>query len=213
MDLGIAGRKALICGGSAGLGKACAQTLAEEGAEVFIAARNEARLEAAVATILEITGKRVTAIAADVSSEDGRARMMRACPAPDILVTNAGGPPPGDFPNWRRDDWIAAMDANLLAPIELIRLTVDGMIGRRFGRIINITSGAVKSPIPGLGLSNGARAGLTGFIAGLARETARYNVTINNLLPTAFATERLAVTTAAIARSKAIPEADAIASA
>ena len=130
-------------------------------------------------------------VAADITTGEGRAAALRACPAPDILINNAGGPPPGDFRQWTREDWIGAIDANMLTPIELIKACVDGMIERRFGRIVNITSSAVKAPIEELGLSNGARAGLTGFVAGLARRTVRHNVTINNLLPGPFDTDRL----------------------
>ncbi|WP_048863498.1 SDR family oxidoreductase, partial [Acidisphaera rubrifaciens] len=137
------------------------------------------------------TGAQVTAVAGDITTEAGRAAALAACPAPDILVNNAGGPPPGDFRDWDRETWLRAVDANMLAPIFMIRAVVDGMIGRRFGRIVNITSASVKSPIPQLGMSNGARAGLTGFVAGLARQVARHNVTINNLLPGPFLTDRL----------------------
>jgi 3-oxoacyl-[acyl-carrier protein] reductase len=191
MELGIAGRKALVCAASKGLGKACAMSLAREGAAVTIVARGREALEAAAAEIRGATGAEVIAIAADITSEAGRAAALAACPAPDILVNNAGGPPPGDFRDWKREDWMAALDANMLTPILLIKATVDGMIARKFGRIVNITSAAVKAPIWNLGLSNGARTGLTGFVAGLARQTARHNVTINNLLPGYFETERL----------------------
>ncbi len=194
MDLGIAGKYALVSAASKGLGRACAASLAGEGAVVTIVARTPAPLEAAAREIGAASGTTVTAVAADITTEDGRAAALAACPAPDILVTNAGGPPPGDFRDWDRDVWIAALDANMLGPIALIKATVDGMIERRFGRIVNITSGAVKAPIDILGLSNGARAGLTGFIAGLARQTVRHNVTINNLLPGHFDTERLRAT-------------------
>jgi len=141
----------------------------------------------------------VNAVACDITTPDGRAKALAACPQPDILINNAGGPPPGDFRNWTRDDWIAALDANMLTPIELIKATVDGMIARRFGRIINITSSAVKAPIDILGLSNGARSGLTGFVAGIARKTVAHNVTINNLLPGQFDTDRLKKTLGASA--------------
>ncbi|MGB7480912.1 MAG: SDR family oxidoreductase, partial [Burkholderiaceae bacterium] len=154
-------------------------------------------------------GGTVATVAADITSADGRAQALAACPRPDILVTNAAGPKPGDFREWSRADWIAALDANMLTPIELIKATVDGMIERRFGRIVNITSGAVKAPIDILGLSNGARSGLTGFVAGLARKTVAHNVTINNLLPGAFDTERLAATIAAGARTNNQSEDDA----
>jgi 3-oxoacyl-[acyl-carrier protein] reductase len=134
---------------------------------------------------------KVTALALDVTTAEGRAQLLAACPQPDILVNNAGGPPPGDFRNWSREDWLKAIDANMLTPIELMKATIDPMIARRFGRIVNITSGAVKFPIPELGMSNGARTGLTGFVAGLSRQVARHNVTINNLLPGSFLTDRL----------------------
>ena len=191
MDLGIRGRKAIVCAASKGLGKACAMSLAREGVDVTINARTAATLEATAEEIRAASGVTVTAVAADITSAEGRAQVLEACPAPDILVNNAGGPPPGDFRDWTRDDWIAAIDANMLTPIELIKATVDGMIDRRFGRIVNITSSAVKAPIHILGLSNGARAGLTGFVAGLARQTVRHNVTINGLLPGPFDTDRL----------------------
>jgi len=191
MDLGLSGRTALVCGASKGLGLGCAESLAREGVAVTLVARGAEALEAAAAAIRAATGVTVTAVAADITTPEGRAAALAACPAPDILVTNAGGPKPGDFRDWDRDVWIAALDANMLTPIELIRATVDGMIARRFGRIVNITSGAVKAPIDILGLSNGARSGLTGFVAGLARKTVAHNVTINNLLPGPFETDRL----------------------
>ena len=191
MDLGISARSALVCGASKGLGLACAQSLAREGVAVTMVARGAEALEAAAAAIREATGVTVTTVAADITTPAGRAAALAACPSPDILVTNAGGPKPGDFRDWDRDVWIAALDANMLTPIELIRATVDGMIARRFGRIVNITSGAVKAPIDILGLSNGARSGLTGFVAGVARKTVAHNVTINNLLPGPFETDRL----------------------
>src|SRR5690606_37640692 len=199
MDLGIAGRRALVCAASKGLGRACAFSLAREGVAVTIVARNEGPLEATAEEIRRSTGAAVRAVAADITTEAGRAQALEACPHPDILVNNAGGPPPGDFRDWSRDDWIKALDANMLTPIELIKATVDGMMERRFGRIVNITSGAVKAPIDILGLSNGARAGLTGFVAGLARKTVINNVTINNLLPGPFDTDRLKATLKAAA--------------
>jgi len=194
MDMGIAGRSALVCGASKGLGLGCAQALAAEGVAVTLVARTAPALEAAAEAIRKLSGVRVTTVAADITTPDGRAAALAACPAPDILVTNAGGPPPGDFRDWNRDDWIKALDANMLTPIELIKATVDSMIAQRFGRIINITSSSVKAPIDILGLSNGARSGLTGFVAGLARKIAPHNVTLNNLLPGAFDTDRLNVT-------------------
>ncbi len=191
MDLGIKGRKAIVCAASKGLGRACAVALAREGVELVITARTRETLEATADEIRRETGATVTPVAGDIATEAGRAAALAACPNPDILVNNAGGPPRGDFREWGRDDWIRALDANMLAPIFLIKSVVDGMVERRFGRIVNITSGSVKSPIPELGMSNGARAGLTGFVAGLARQVSRHNVTINNLLPGPFLTDRL----------------------
>src|SRR3954471_21728274 len=191
MDLGLKGKKAIVCAASKGLGKACALSIAREGAEVFITARTASDLEATAAEIRAATGSRVTAVPGDITTDAGKAAVLAACPNPDILVNNAGGPPRGDFRDWGREDWIKAVDANMLAPIFLIKAVVDGMIERKFGRIVNITSASVKSPIPELGMSNGARAGLTGFVAGLARQVARHNVIINNLLPGPFLTDRL----------------------
>jgi 3-oxoacyl-[acyl-carrier protein] reductase len=197
MDLGISGRRALVCAASKGLGRGCAQALAEAGAHVTIVARTAADLEATAQAIGAKAPHPVQWVAADITTPQGRQAALARCPEPDILVNNAGGPPPGDFRDWDRDAWIRALDANMLAPIELIKATVDAMIARRFGRIVNITSGAVKAPISFLGLSNGARSGLTGFVAGLARQVARHNVTINNLLPGPFDTDRLRSTFAA----------------
>lgn len=197
MNLGITGKWALVCGASKGLGFGCAQALAREGANVVIVARTAADLDAAAARLradAEVPqGTQVQAIAADITTPEGRAKVFAFRKDFDIVVTNAGGPPPGNFRDWDREDWLKAVDANMLAPIELIKATVDGMAERGFGRIVNITSGAVKAPIGTLGLSNGARSGLTGFVAGVARETklAQANVTINNLLPGAFDTDRL----------------------
>jgi len=190
MDLGIGGKTAIVCAASKGLGRGCALALAHEGVHLTIIARSREPLDATANEIRAQTGVNVTAVAGDVTTPAGRAALLATCPDPDILVTNAAGPPPGDFRDWQRDDWMRALDANMLTPIELIRATVDGMIARRFGRIINVTSSAVKAPIEALGLSNGARSGLTGFIAGLARQTVRHNVTINNLLPGPFETDR-----------------------
>jgi 3-oxoacyl-[acyl-carrier protein] reductase len=201
MDLGLKGRKALVCAASKGLGRGCASSLAREGCEVTIVARTKATLEETAAAIRKATGATVHAVAADVTTPEGRKAALAVCPEPDILVNNAGGPPPGTFREWEREDWIKAVDANMLTPIELIKATVDGMIARRFGRIVNITSTSVKAPIPILGLSNGARAGLTGFVAGLARETVRHNVTINNILPGPFDTDRLRATLVATAKA------------
>jgi 3-oxoacyl-[acyl-carrier protein] reductase len=191
MDMGLKGRTALVCAASKGLGRACAMALAREGVIVTITARGVEALERTADEIRAETGATVCAVAGDIATEGGRAAALAACPAPDILVNNAGGPPPGDFRNWERADWIKALDANMLTPIELIKATVDGMIERKFGRIVNITSGSVKAPIAAIGMSNGARAGLTGFVAGLARQVCQYNVTINNLLPGPFMTDRL----------------------
>ena len=191
MDLGIRGRTALVCAASKGLGKGCAFALAQEGVQLFITARGRDALEATADEIRKATGAKVTTLVGDITTPEGRAQALAACPKPDILVNNAGGPPPGEFRNWTREDWLKAIDANMLTPIELIKATVDSMIERRFGRIVNITSSAVKAPIAELGLSNGARSGLTGFIAGIARRTAGHNVTINNLLPGRFWTDRL----------------------
>ena len=191
MDTGLHGKRALVCAASKGLGRACAMALAREGVAVTITARTSDALERTADEIRAATGATVTAAPGDITTEDGRAAALAACPDPDILVNNAGGPPPGDFRDWEREDWIRALDANMLTPIALIRAVVDGMTARRFGRIVNITSASVKSPIPTLGMSNGARAGLTGFVGGLARQMARHNVTINNLLPGPFLTDRL----------------------
>ncbi|MBT0569614.1 SDR family oxidoreductase [Curvibacter sp. CHRR-16] len=191
MQLGIEGRHALVCASSKGLGRACAESLAREGCQLTLVARTESTLHATAQAIRAATGVQVTAVVADITTPAGRGLVLQACPQPDILVTNAGGPPPGDFHDWTREDWLAALDANMLTPIELIKATVDGMVARRFGRIVNITSSAVKAPIDVLGLSNGARAGLTGFVAGIARKTVAHNVTINNLLPGPFDTDRL----------------------
>jgi 3-oxoacyl-[acyl-carrier protein] reductase len=191
MDLGIRGRSALVCAASRGLGRGCAEALAREGVAVTICARTEDTVRRAAAEIAAATGGKVDWVACDITTAEGRAAALASCPQPDILVNNAGGPPPGDFREWNREVWMRAIDANMLTPIELIKATVDGMIERKFGRIVNITSSSVKSPIETLGLSNGARSGLTGFIAGLARKVARHGVTINNLLPGSFDTDRL----------------------
>lgn len=191
MDFGIKGKQALVCAGSRGLGEGCAQALASEGVNLTIVARGKEALEAAAQAIRQSSGVDVRTVAADVATEAGRKEVLAACPEPDILINNAGGPPAGDFRTFSHQDWIKALEANMLAPIELIKAVVDGMIARKFGRIVNITSAAVKAPIPILGLSNGARAGLTGFIAGLSRQTPMHNVTINNILPGAFATDTM----------------------
>jgi 3-oxoacyl-[acyl-carrier protein] reductase len=204
MDLGIAGKWALVCGASKGLGYGCAIALAREGVNVVVNARTAAPLTEAADRIRAQTGVQVVAVACDITTPQGRAEAMAACPQIDILINNAGGPPPGDFRNFTRDDWIAAIDANMLTPIELIKATMDGMIARKFGRIVNITSSAVKAPIDVLALSNGARSGLTGFVAGLARRTVEHNVTVNNLLPGQFDTDRLQKTLAAAAKNAGV---------
>ncbi|MCE1234806.1 MAG: SDR family oxidoreductase [Hyphomicrobiales bacterium] len=192
MDLGIAGRKAIVCAASKGLGRASATSLARAGVDVLIVARGAETLEATAEAIRRETGGAVSTLAADVTTRDGRAAIVAARPDPDILVNNAGGPPAGDFHDWAEEDWHAAVEANMVAPIMLTKAVVDGMAARGFGRIVNITSGAVKAPIAVLGLSNGARSGLTGFMAGLARDMAAKGVVINNLLPGQFATDRIA---------------------
>jgi 3-oxoacyl-[acyl-carrier protein] reductase len=192
MDLGLRGKWALVCASSKGLGKGCASALAREGANVVITARGAGALEATAQELRAFGGGEVRAVVADITTEAGRGAALAACPHVDILINNAGGPPPGDFRDWGREDWIRALDANMLAPIELMRATVDAMAARGFGRVVNITSAAVKAPINVLGLSNGARTGLSGFVAGLARSAiAARGVTINNLLPGAMDTERL----------------------
>jgi 3-oxoacyl-[acyl-carrier protein] reductase len=186
VDLGIAGRKALLGGASRGLGKACALALAAEGVDVTIVARTGETLRRACDDIRAATGARVTPVEADITTPEGRDAALAACPAPDILLNNADGPMPGDFRDWTRDDWIAALDMMMLSHIDMMRRTVDGMMARGFGRIVNIVSRSVKTPQLELGLSNGARSGLVGFAAGLARQTVAHNVTINNLLPGIF---------------------------
>jgi len=211
MDLGIRGKSALVCAASKGLGRACAFSLAREGVNLVITARGREALENTAQEIRDACGVRVTTVASDITTEEGRRAALAACPAPDILVNNAGGPPTGDFREWDRATWIKALDANMLTPIELIKASVDGMIARKFGRIVNITSTSVKAPIPALGLSNGARTGLTGFIAGLARQTAKHNVTINNLLPGSFLTDRTRQTIAGFAKVSGLTEEQAAA--
>jgi 3-oxoacyl-[acyl-carrier protein] reductase len=198
--MGIAGKWALVCGASKGLGFGCAQALVREGVNVVIVARGAELLEAAAQKLIDDTARpkdtAVQHVAVDITTAEGRAKVFDRRRDFDIVVTNAGGPPPGDFREWDREAWIKAVDANMLTPIELMKANVDAMAARGFGRIVNITSSAVKAPIDILGLSNGARSGLTGFVAGLARTTklASSNVTINNLLPGAFDTDRLRAT-------------------
>jgi 3-oxoacyl-[acyl-carrier protein] reductase len=208
MDLGIRGKNALVCAASKGLGKGCAMSLAREGVNLVITARGKEVLEATASELRKYKVD-VKTVVGDITTDEGRKAALAACPNPDILVTNAGGPPTGDFREWDREAWLKAVVANMLTPIELIKATVDGMIARRFGRIVNITSSSVKAPIPALGLSNGARAGLTGFIAGLSRTTVKHNVTINNLLPGSFDTDRVRETLAGFAKQAGVTQEEA----
>ena len=191
LDFGIAGKKAVVCASSKGLGFGCADALAAVGVNLVMNARTAETLAEAADRIREKHGVEVTEVAADITTDEGRASVLEAAGHVDILVNNAGGPPPGDFRDWTRETWIKALDANMLAAFELIKAVVDPMIDNKFGRIVNITSGSVKSPIPMLGLSNGARAALTGFCAGLSRQVAQHNVTVNGLLPGQFNTDRI----------------------
>ncbi|MFV0491823.1 MAG: SDR family oxidoreductase [Pseudorhodobacter sp.] len=190
MDLGIKGKRALVCASSKGLGRGCAEALAEAGVDLVLNARGAAALEATAAALRERYGVGVTAVAADITSTEGRAEVLKAAGDVDILVTNAGGPPPGKWSDWAREDFIKALDGNMLTPIALMQAMLPGMIDRGWGRVVNITSGSVKAPIAELGLSNSARTGLTGFVAGTARQVAPHGVTINNLLPGIHATDR-----------------------
>lgn len=183
MDLGITGRRAIVCASSRGLGLACADSLAREGVQLTINGRDGVVLGEAVARLADRHGVAVRGVPGDIADPATQAALMEACPEPDILVTNNGGPAPGRFEDWDRDTWIAALDANMLAPLAMIRAVLDGMVERRFGRIVNITSAMVKTPMAPMGLSTGARAGLTSVVKALSRDVARANVTINNLLP------------------------------
>ena len=205
MDLGIAGKRALVCASSKGLGKGCALALAAEGVDMVLVARGAEALQRTADEIASRYQVKVEAVAADITTPDGRAAALAACPQPDILVNNAGGQPGGPVAKFTREDWLAAVDANMVTPIELIRATIDGMIERRFGRIVNITSRSVKAPLLHLPLSNGARAGLTGVVAGWARQVIGANVTINNLLPGLFDTETYSKRNQALARSTGKP--------
>ena len=209
MDLGIQGRRALVCASSKGLGKGCAEALAGEGVNLILNARGAESLEATAANIRSTYGVSVVAVAADITTEAGQAAVLEAAGGIDILVTNAGGPPPGMWSDWGRDDFIAAFDANLLTPIALIKASLPGMIDRGWGRIVNITSVAVKAPIPVLGLSNTARSGLTGYVAGVSRQVAGSGVTINNLLPGLHDTDRLVTLDKVDAGARGISEDDA----
>ena len=190
MDFGISGKKALVCASSKGLGRGCAEALAAEGVDLVLNARGAEALEATAEHIRSTYGVNVTAVAADITSEEGRGKVLEVAGEVDILVTNAGGPPPGMWTDWEREDFIKALDANMLTPIALIKALVPGMMERGWGRVVNITSQSVKAPIAVLGLSNSARAGLTGYVAGTSRQVAEKGVTINNLLPGIHATDR-----------------------
>ncbi|MCP3983447.1 MAG: SDR family oxidoreductase [bacterium] len=190
MDLGIAGKRAIVCASSRGLGRACAEALAREGVDVTINGRNAEALAATAAAIRDGTSVRVETVVGDIESEQTHETLLRACPEPDILVNNNGGPAPGRYQDWDRDSWIRALDSNMIAPALMIRAVLDGMVERGFGRIVNITSAMVKTPLPPMGLSTGARAGLTALSKGLSRQVASRNVTLNNLLPERFDTDR-----------------------
>ena len=205
MDFGIRGRKAIVCAASKGLGRGTAEALAGEGVDLVLCARGKDVLEATAEAIRRQSGVSVTAIACDITTESGRAAVLSACPAPDILITNAGGPPPGKFDGFELDDWRKAVESNMLTPIALIKAVVGGMQTRGFGRIVNITSSSVKNPIASLELSNGARAGLTGAVAALSRQTIRRNVTINNLLPGWHDTDRIRGSMAGRAKAAGVP--------
>ena len=210
MELGIQGKNALVCASSKGLGKGCAKALAQEGVNVCLNGRNSESLDLAVTEIKQVAKGEVSSVCCDITTEEGRRKALETAGQLDILVNNAGGPPPGDFHEWGIPQWTAAVNNNMLTPIELFRKVVDGMVERRFGRIVNITSSSVKSPIPTLGLSNGARAGLTGFIAGASRQVAGHNVTVNNILPGSFATDRLRSNYEHIASVSGLPFEEAI---
>ena len=208
MDLGLSGKTAIVCAASKGLGRGCAMALAREGVHVVITARGADSLEATADAIRAATGAKVTTVAGDITTAAGRTAVLKACPAPDLLINNAGGPPPGDFKDFALDDWRAAVEANMLTPIALIHATVYGMMDRGFGRIVNITSASIKAPISSLELSNGARLGLTGAVAVLARKAVARNVTINGLLPGRFDTDRLRIMNKAAAEKSGRPLAD-----
>ncbi|MBE0413209.1 SDR family oxidoreductase [Yoonia sp.] len=211
MDLGISAKRALVCASSKGLGRGCAEALAGAGVNLVLNARGADALEATAAAIRAAHGVQVVTVAADVATEEGRAALLAAAGDVDILVNNAGGPPPGVWSDWGRDDFIAALDANMLAPIALMKALMPGMIDRRWGRVVNITSGSVKAPIAQLGLSNAARAGLTGYVAGTSRQVAQYGVNINNLLPGIHATDRADSLDAGVAKAQGIDMATATA--
>lgn len=204
MDLGIAGRHAIVCAASKGLGRACAISLAREGVSLTISARTKADIEKTAKEISAAHGVAVTAVAADVTTPEGRAAILAASPKADILVNNAGGPPRGDFRSFAAEQWLQAVNDNMVAAIELIRVLIDGMIERKFGRIVNITSSTTKSPIADLSLSTAARLGLTGYVAGVSRQVAQHNVTINNILPGWFDTDRFRSGVASRAKAQSI---------
>lgn len=204
MDLGIGGKRAIVCAASRGLGRGCAEALAAAGVELVINARSAPALEETAAAIRARHGVAVTAVAADITTPEGRAAVLAACAEPDILVNNAGGPPPGIWSDWSRDDFIRALDANLLAPIAMMQAVLPAMTERGWGRVVNITSAAVRAPIPALGLSNTARTGLTGFVAGTSRQVAARGVTINNLLPGIHATDRAEALDRSVAEAEGI---------
>jgi 3-oxoacyl-[acyl-carrier protein] reductase len=211
MDLGIAGRKAIVCASSRGLGRACAERLAEAGCEVVLNGLNRERLEAAAAAMRKATGAKITAVAADVATPDGQKALLDACPEPDILINNNAGPPFRDFRELDRQKMIDGVVANMVVAVELTQKVIDPMVKKKFGRIVNITSGSVKMPLVGLDLSSGARAGLTAFMAGVARSVAGANVTINFLLPGAFDTDRLRSNIEANAKKQGVPVDQAVA--
>jgi 3-oxoacyl-[acyl-carrier protein] reductase len=204
MDLGIRGKKALVCASSKGLGRGCAEALAAAGVDLVLNARSAGPLEETAAALRAVHGVNVQAVAADITTQEGRAKVLAVAGDVDILVTNAGGPPPGLWTDWTRDDFIKAIDANMLTPIALMQALLPGMIARGWGRVVNITSQSVKAPIPQLGLSNSARAGLTGFVAGTARQVAPHGVTINNLLPGIHATDRADALDGGVAKAQGI---------
>ena len=209
MDLGISGRRALVCGASKGLGRGCAWALAEAGVDLVLNARGAKALEATAADLRRRFQVNVLTVPADITTETGRAEVMAQAGEVDILVTNAGGPPPGIWSDWKREDFIRALDANMLTPIALMTALLPGMIGRGWGRVVNITSQSVKAPIASLGLSNAARTGLTGYVAGTARQVAPFGVTINNLLPGIHATDRAVSLDGGVAKAEGISLADA----
>jgi len=205
MDFGLKGKRAVVCASSRGLGRGCAEALAGEGVDLVLNGRTPETLESTAQGIRDRFGVSVDTVVGDIVTDEVRARLLDEAGRIDILVNNAGGPPPGDYTDWDRDDWLAAIEANMLTPILLMKAVLPSMIDAKWGRIVNITSGAVKAPIPQLGLSNGARAGLTGFVAGLSRQVAQHGVTINNLLPGPFDTDRIAQTLAGVAEKQGRP--------